>query len=316
MQESRPAQSGGGMIYTLTFSPSIDYLVFLRDEFEPGKMNRMVKDGIYYGGKGVNVSQVLHGLSVENIALGFVAGFTGREIEDGLTRAGLTTDFVHLKRGHSRINIKLKTGKESEINAISPEIDSEAAEELYRRMENIKSGDILVIAGSMPDNLPRNMLPYIIEHLGDRDTRLVADICGDALSNILPYHPFLIKPNHIELSELFNEEFSEKDTERIITAARHLQDKGARNVLVSLGAEGALLLTEEGTVYKRPAPKGLVVNSVGSGDSMVAGFIAGYLERQDYEDAFVMGLAAGSASAFVEGLASGEEIRQLYRLIR
>ncbi len=263
------------MIYTLTFSPSIDYLVFLRDEFEAGKMNRMVKDAIYYGGKGVNVSQVLMGLSVENTALGFVAGFTGKEIEDGLKRAGLRTDFVHLKRGHSRINIKLKAKEESEINAVSPEIDSEAAEELYKRIENIGREDVLVIAGTMPENLPRNMVAYIIEHLKSKETKLIVDTSGDALFSILPYHPFLIKPNLSELSELFNEDFSPDDKEKLYTAARHLQDKGARNVIISLGADGAVFLTEEGMVYERKAPKGIVVNSVGAGDSMVAGFIAG-----------------------------------------
>ncbi len=304
------------MIYTLTFSPSIDYLVFLRNEFEPGSINRMVKDAIYYGGKGVNVSQVLWGLSVENTALGFVAGFTGREIEEGLKRLGCRTDFVHLKNGHSRINIKLKTSLESEINAVGPTVDNQACEELYKKIEAIGEDDILVVAGAVPDNFPKNFLPYIIEHLQSRNTKFIIDTGGDALLEILPYHPFLIKPNQIELGALFNEDYNPSDIHGLTSAAKHLQEKGARNVMISLGAEGAVLVTEEGQVYSRQAPGGNVVNSVGSGDSMVAGFIAGYLKREDFEDAFVMGLAAGSASAFLEGLASGDEIRQLYRLIR
>ncbi|MCR5791187.1 MAG: 1-phosphofructokinase [Lachnospiraceae bacterium] len=304
------------MIYTLTFSPSIDYLVYLRDEFKPGRMNRMKKDAIYYGGKGVNVSQVLNGLEVESTALGFVAGFTGREIEEGLQRLGCRTDFVHLKNGHSRINIKLKADEESEINAIGPMVDAEAIDALYEKIGKIRSEDMLVIAGAVPENMSENMPAYIIEHLQSQNTRFIVDTSGDALMNILPYHPFLIKPNHVELSELFNEEFNPSDRDAIVNAAKHLQQKGARNVLVSLAGEGAVLLTEDGHVYAKQAPHGIVRNSVGSGDSMVAGFIAGYMEKRDFEDAFVMGLAAGSASAFVEGLACGDEIRQLYRLIR
>ncbi|HAU99668.1 MAG: 1-phosphofructokinase [Lachnospiraceae bacterium] len=304
------------MIYTLTFSPSIDYLVFLRNEFEAGRINRMVKDAIYYGGKGVNVSQVLWGLSVENTALGFVAGFTGKEIEAGLNRLGCKTDFVHLKNGHSRINIKLKTSLESEINAVGPTVDSQACEELYKKIEAIGEDDILVVAGAVPDNFPKNFLPYVIEHLQSLSTKFIIDTGGDALLEILPYHPFLIKPNHTELCALFNEDYNPSDIKGLTGAAKHLQEKGARNVMISLGAEGAVLVTEDGQVYSRQAPGGNVVNSVGSGDSMVAGFIAGYLKREDYEDAFVMGIAAGSASAFLEGLASGDEIRQLYRLIR
>ncbi|MBQ7563087.1 MAG: 1-phosphofructokinase family hexose kinase [Lachnospiraceae bacterium] len=304
------------MVYTITFSPSIDYLVYLRDEFRPGAMNRMQKDAFYYGGKGINVSQVLLGLGVDNTALGFTAGFTGREIEDGLNRLGCKTDFVHLSRGHSRINIKLKAGEESEINATSPDVNGEELNALYEKLSGLSEEDILVIAGAVPENLPDDLIAYCIEHLPSDKIRVVVDTSGDALFNILPYHPFLIKPNHIELSELFNEEFNPSDREGIAKAAGLLQQKGARNVLVSLASEGALLVTETGQMFAREAPHGIVKNSVGSGDSMVAGFIAGYLERSDYEDAFIMGLAAGSASAFIEGLASGDEIRQMYRLLR
>lgn len=304
------------MVYTITFSPSIDYLVYLRDEFRPGAMNRMIKDAIYYGGKGVNVSQVLLGLGVENTALGFVAGFTGREIEEGLNKIGCKTDFIHLRRGHSRINIKLKAGQESEINAIGPDVDGEALNKLYEKLSGLSKEDILVIAGAVPENFPEDLIAYCIEHLPSEEIRFIVDTSGTALFSILPYHPFLIKPNHIELSELFNEEFNPSDRDAIVKAAKILQQKGARNVLVSLASEGAFLVTETGQVFSREAPRGLVKNSVGSGDSMVAGFIAGFLEQSDYEDAFIMGLAAGSASAFVEGLASGDEIRQMYRLLR
>ncbi|MCR5734563.1 MAG: 1-phosphofructokinase [Lachnospiraceae bacterium] len=304
------------MIYTLTFSPSIDYVVYLDNEFESGRINRVRHDDIYYGGKGVNVSQVLLGLGIENTALGFVAGFTGREIDDGLKRMGINTDFVHLRSGRSRINIKLKSDVESEINAASPRIDASDINALYEKIERIGPKDMLVLAGNVPENIDRNLPAMIIERLSDNSTKVIVDTQGESLFNILPYRPFLIKPNHVELSELFNEEFSPSDTFRIEEAARRLQINGARNVLVSLASEGAILVTEDGKVYHRQAPGGYVKNSVGAGDSMVAGFIAGYIENHDLEDAFIMGIAAGSATAFSEGLASGSEIRDLYRLMR
>ncbi|MCR5107480.1 MAG: 1-phosphofructokinase [Lachnospiraceae bacterium] len=304
------------MIYTLTFSPSIDYVVYLESGFVNGRINRMSHDDIFYGGKGVNVSQVLWELGVENTALGFVAGFTGREIEEGLNKKGVRTDFVHLKNGRSRINIKLKAGEESEINAKSPRIDASDINELFEKIDRITDKDVLVLAGAVPENIDRNMPAHIIERLSDKRTRVVVDTQGESLFNILPYRPFLIKPNHIELSELFNENFSTSDIGRIEDAARKLQSNGARNVLVSMEGEGALLVTEDGRVLRRQAPMGMVKNSVGAGDSMVAGFLTGYLENHDFEDAFVMGIAAGSATCFTEGLASGNEIRDLYRLIR
>ncbi len=303
------------MIYTLTYSPSVDYLVYL-DELEPGKLNMMKRDAIFYGGKGVNVSQVLWGLGIENTALGFVAGFTGQEIETGLNRLGCRTDFVHLKEGHSRINIKVKAREESEINAVGPRVDDESLEKLYEKLGKIERDDMLVLAGRTPKGVPEDMFARLIEKLPYRETKVIVDTTGHMLLNMLPYHPFLIKPNHIEVSELFNEQFSPMDTDRLVWAANKLQEKGARNVMISLAAEGAMLVTEEGKVYIRKAPNGTAVNSVGAGDSMVAGFIAGYLEMHNYEDAFVMGLAAGSASTFQEGLAKGDEIKQLYRLIR
>ncbi|MCR4740658.1 MAG: 1-phosphofructokinase [Lachnospiraceae bacterium] len=304
------------MIYTLTFSPSIDYVLYLDNEFESGRINRVRHDEIYYGGKGVNVSQVLYELGIDNTALGFVAGFTGKEIDDGLRRKGINTDFVYLRSGRSRINIKLKSDVESEINAASPRIDASDINALFEKIDKIGPKDILVLAGNVPENIDRNLPAMIIERLSDNATRVIVDTQGESLFNILPYRPFLIKPNHVELSELFNEEFSPSDISRIEEAARRLQVNGARNVLVSLASEGAILITEDGKVYRRQAPGGYVKNSVGAGDSMVAGFIAGFLEAHDLEDAFIMGIAAGSATAFSDGLASGSEIRDLYRLMR
>ncbi len=303
------------MIYTLTYSPSIDYLVFL-EELELGKLNMMKKDAIFYGGKGVNVSQVLWGLGIENTALGFVAGFTGQEIEEGLERLGCRTDFVHLREGHSRINIKVKAREESEINAVGPRVDEQSLDILSEKLSKIEKNDMFVLAGRTPRGVPEDMFARLLEKLPYRETKVIVDTTGQMLLNLLPYRPFLIKPNLNELSELFNENFSPSDKDQLTWAANKLQDKGARNVLISLASEGAMLVTEEGRVYSRKAPNGVVVNSVGAGDSMVAGFIAGYLDKQNYEDAFAMGLAAGSASAFQEGLAKGDEILQLYRLIR
>ena len=304
------------MIYTMTISPSIDYVVWLDHEFESGKLNLMRDNAFFYGGKGVNVSQVLLGLGVENTALGFVAGFTGDEIEQGLKRMGCLTDFVKLKEGNSRINIKVKASSESEINAQGPHIDDESLSQLFLKLRNIGAEDILVLAGRVPREMPENMFARFMEQLESEDTKVVVDTSGENLVNTLPYHPFLIKPNHDELGALFNEQFSPFDKDRIVEAAFLLQEKGARNVMVSLASEGAILVTESGQVINRPAPSGVVRNSVGAGDSMVAGFLAGYMQSRDYEDAFCMGLAAGSATAFMDGLASGNEIRELYRFIR
>ena len=304
------------MIYTLTFSPSIDYVVHLDHAYEPGKINMVTENHYFYGGKGVNVSQVLLGLGVENTALGFVAGFTGREIEDGLKKKGCITDFIHLKEGHSRINIKVKDALESEINSEGPIIDDDSMMQLFDKVARITKDDILVLAGRLPKALPTNMFARLIEQTDYENTRIIVDTAGENLFNVLPYHPFLIKPNHEELGQLFNEQFSPFDKERIVSAASLLQEKGARNVLVSLASEGAIMVCEDGRIFSLPAPNGIVRNSVGSGDSMVAGFIAGYLNNFDYMDAFCMGLAAGSATAFVEGLAGGQEIMELYRFVR
>ncbi len=303
------------MIYTLTYNPSIDYLVTV-DRLDIGKLNRMRKDTYLYGGKGVNVSQVLKELGIDNTALGFVAGFTGREIEEGLLRLGINTDFVHLPEGHSRINIKFHGIEETEVNAPGPFVDAVSMRALRDKIMHIQKDDILILAGAATANMENDTFATFISELPYRDTKVILDTNGEALVNALCYHPFLIKPNIQELSELFHEEFSPSDINGIANAAKKLQDKGARNVLTSMGEDGAVLITEEGKVITRSAPAGIVVNTVGSGDSMVAGFLAGYLENGNMEDALCLGVCAGSASAFNEGFASGDEIMQLYRLVR
>ena len=303
------------MIYTLTYNPSIDYLVTV-DRLEIGKLNRMNKATYLYGGKGVNVSQVLKELGIDNTAIGFVAGFTGREIEEGLQKLGINTDFVHLPEGHSRINIKFHGIEETEVNAPGPFVDAVSMRALRDRIEQIGVDDILILAGAATANMENDTFATFISELPYRDTKVILDTNGEALVNALCYHPFLIKPNIDELSDLFHEEFTASNTNGIVDAAKRLQDKGARNVLISLGEDGAVLVTEDGHVYTRSAPAGIVVNTVGSGDSMVAGFLAGYLQNGNMEDALCLGVCAGSASAFNEGFARGDEIMQLYRLCR
>lgn len=303
------------MIYTLTYNPSIDYLVTV-DSFSVGRLNRMRKDSYMYGGKGVNVSQVLKELGIDNTALGFVAGFTGREIEEGLMKLGINTNFVHLPEGYSRINIKLHGIEETEINAPGPFVDAVSMRALRDRIAQIGADDILILAGAAAANMENDTFATFISELPYRDTKVILDTTGEALVNALCYHPFLIKPNIEEMSDLFHESFSSSDTNGIVEAARRLQNMGARNVLISMGEDGAILICEDQRVYQRPAPAGIVVNTVGSGDSMVAGFLAGYLQSGNMEDALCLGVCAGSASAFNEGFASGDEIMQLYRLCR
>ncbi len=303
------------MIYTLTYNPSIDYLVTV-DSLEIGGLNRMRRATYLYGGKGVNVSQVLKELGIENTALGFVAGFTGTEIEDGLRRLGINTDFVHLPEGHSRINIKFHGIEETEVNAPGPFVDAVSMRNLRNKIAQIDSDDILVLAGAATANMENDTFATFLADLRYRDTKVILDTTGESLVNALCYHPFLIKPNITELSELFHESFNPSDTNTLAHAASRLQDKGARNVLISMGEDGAVLVTEDHKVYTRSAPAGIVINSVGSGDSMVAGFLAGYLENGDMEDALCLAVCAGSANAFNEGFARGDEIMQMYRLCR
>ncbi len=296
------------MIYTVTLNPSIDYIVRL-DSLKIGVTNRTTSEEYYMGGKGINVSCVLAELGIKSTAIGFVAGFTGEAIEKGLRNPKITADFITLKSGISRINIKIKAGEETEINCQGPHIDEEELLNLFDKIDNIQSGDTLIIAGNVPNSLPSDVYERIIERLKDRDIRLVVDATRMLLVNSLKYKPFLIKPNRQELSEIFNTKV--ENEEDVIKYARELRKMGAKNVLVSLGGDGALLADEYGEIRKQGVVKGKVLNTVGSGDSMVAGFIAGYIEKNDYAYALKLGSACGNATAFLNGLATKDKIEEL-----
>ena len=296
------------MIYTVTFNPALDYIVKV-DHLTLGIVNRTVQEDIYYGGKGINVSIVLNNLGLQSTALGFIAGFTGREISDGVAAMGVASDFIELREGISRINVKIKSQEESEINGQGPMIHDDELEMLYKKLDGIQDGDILVLAGSIPNTLPEDIYEKIMARLQEKDIKIVVDATKDLLLNVLKYHPFMIKPNNHELGEMFGVVL--KTNDEIIHYAKELQKRGARNVLISMAGDGAILVDENGQTFISAPPKGTVKNSVGAGDSMVAGFIAGYLKSENYEDALKMGLATGSASAFSEGLATKEEVYQL-----
>lgn len=296
------------MIYTLTFNPSLDYIVTV-PRFTCGIVNRTKEEVIFPGGKGINVSMVLKNLGFENTALGFLAGFTGDKLKSLVEEKGIHAEFISVKEGMSRINVKLRSEQETEINGQGPAIVETDIQKLYERLEQLKDGDILVMAGSIPDVMPGTMYMDIMKHLRDKKLKIVVDATKDLLVNVLEYHPFLIKPNNHELGEIFGVTIQEK--EDVVAYAKKLQEKGARNVLISMAGDGAVLVAEDGTVYQSDAPKGKVVNSVGAGDSMVAGFLAGYLEHGSYEKAFRMGVCTGSASAFSEQLATKEEVLAL-----
>ncbi|HIT60685.1 MAG TPA: 1-phosphofructokinase [Candidatus Fimousia stercorigallinarum] len=296
------------MIYTVTFNPALDYIVKV-DHLTLGMVNRTVQEDIYYGGKGINVSIVLNNLGLQSTALGFIAGFTGREISDGVAAMGVASDFIELREGISRINVKIKSQEESEINGQGPMIHDDELEMLYKKLDGIQDGDILVLAGSIPNTLPEDIYEKIMARLQEKDIKIVVDATKDLLLNVLKYHPFMIKPNNHELGEMFGVVL--KTNDEIIHYAKELQKRGARNVLISMAGDGAILVDENGQTFISAPPKGTVKNSVGAGDSMVAGFIAGYLKSENYEDALKMGLATGSASAFSEGLATKEEVYQL-----
>lgn len=297
------------MIYTVTFNPALDYVVRV-DHFTLGAVNRTVQEHIFYGGKGINVSAVLANLGYDNTALGFVAGFTGEEIERGAKTLGFKSDFIHVKKGMTRINVKLKAEDESEINGMGPEIMPEDVDALLEKLDCLQKEDVLVLSGSIPSSISDTIYEEIMERLDGRGIRIVVDATKDLLLNVLQYHPFLIKPNNHELGEMFGVELH--TDEEIIHYAKVLQERGAQNVLISMAGDGAILITEDGQVLKRKPPKGTVKNSVGAGDSMVAGFTAGYLKSGSYEEALKLGTAAGSASAFSDGLATREAIMELY----
>lgn len=301
------------MIYTVTFNPSLDYIVRL-DSFTAGEINRVNYEQVLGGGKGINVSIVLGNLGHESTALGFTAGFTGEEIKRQLDGFGVKHDFVQLPEGFTRINVKVKADKETEINGQGPDISEAKREELFEKLDKLSEGDTLVLAGSIPKTLPDDIYEKIMARLEGRGIRIIVDAEKKLLLNVLKYHPFLIKPNNHELGDMFSVKLT--TDEEIITYAKKLQEKGAQNVLISMAGDGAILLTADGKHYKSPAPKGKLINSVGAGDSMVAGFITGYIESQgDFETAFHMGVATGSASAFSENLATRPEVEALLKTI-
>lgn len=300
------------MVYTVTFNPSLDYIISVND-FALGRTNRTQTEQMLPGGKGINVSTVLQNLGIENTALGFIAGFTGQEIQKEVENIGFHCDFIQSRDGFSRINIKLKNFDGTEINGKGPVIGREEVEQLFHKLEQLKEGDVLILAGSIPESMPDSIYRDILAKLQGKGILFVVDATKDLLLNVLEYHPFLIKPNNHELGEIFGTEINTR--EDVAPYAAKLQEMGARNVLVSMAGEGAVLLDETGEVFMLPAPKGKLVNAVGAGDSMVAGFTAGWLDRKDYGHAFRMGVSAGSASAFSELLATKEEITAIYNTL-
>lgn len=300
------------MIYTVTFNPSLDYIVSVED-FKPGLTNRTSSELILPGGKGLNVSMVLGNLGIENTALGFVAGFTGEEIVRRIKQMGVRSDLIPVEDGISRINVKLQSIEGTEINGCGPKIGEENVRKLIEKLDALREGDVLILAGSIPGSMPDDMYRRIMERLNGRGVMIVVDATKDLLVNVLSYHPFLIKPNNHELGEIFRVEL--RTREEVIPYARKMQEMGAVNVLVSMAGEGAVLAAADGSIHSAPAPGGKLVNGVGAGDSMVAGFLAGWMERKDYGHAFAMGIAAGSASAFSEKLATKEEVEAVYHQV-
>lgn len=296
------------MNYTVTLNPSLDYIAVVND-ITLGETNRTEHETIFPGGKGINVSIVLKNLGFESIALGFVAGFTGEEIKKKVISMGVSEQFISVPEGISRINVKIRSKEETEINGLGPNINKMSLDMLIEQLDKLEKGDVLVLSGSIPASLPSTMYQDIMLRYKDKDILIAVDATKELLTNVLPLHPFVIKPNRSELEEIF--QVSLNNTEDIIFYAKKLQELGARNVIVSMAGDGAILVTEEGDTYYSMPPKGKVVNSVGAGDSMVAGFIYGYITYRDYEKAFYHGLCAGSASAFSKNLASKEEVEKL-----
>ena len=296
------------MIYTVTFNPALDYLMYV-SELQSDDINRTEKEQLFYGGKGINVSVILTRLGVKNKALGFLAGFSGHQLEDMLNADSIENDFVYLKNGYTRINVKIKSKKETDINACGPEITADDIQELFKKTENLEKGDCLVLAGSIPKSLPDSIYEKILEKLNGKGIDFVVDATGDLLKNVLKYKPFMIKPNHHELGEIFSTEI--KTLGDIKKYGKMLQDMGARNVLVSRGKDGAALLDENGEIHTMGNVPGKIVSSVGCGDSMVAGFLAGYYQTKDYAYALKLGSACGNATAFSPNLATKDEIEKM-----
>ena len=296
------------MIYTVTFNPSLDYIVSVKD-FRPGMTNRTSSELMLAGGKGINVSIVLGNLGIKSTALGFIAGFTGDEIVRRLHNGGINSEFIKINDGISRINIKLKSIDGTEINGQGPHIDSSHIEQLMNRLRRLESGDVLVLAGSIPAGISDNIYKDIMDMLKDKGVQIVVDATSRLLTNVLEYNPFFIKPNQHELGDIFNVTLNTQ--EEVIPYALELKKIGAVNVCVSMGGKGAILVADDGNVYKAKAPDGILKNSVGAGDSLVAGFLSGWIEKKDYEYAFRKGVATGSASAFSERLATNGEVNDL-----
>lgn len=296
------------MIYTVTFNPALDYLMYV-DELQSNDINRTVGEQLFYGGKGINVSVILSRLGIENKALGFLAGFSGHQLEEMLDADSIDNDFVYLKKGYTRINVKIKSSKEIDINANGPEIDSDDINALFQKLEDLQKGDCLVLAGSIPNTLPNNIYEKILDRLKDKGIDFVVDATGDLLKNVLKYKPLMVKPNHHELGEIFGVEINTLDDIKLY--GKKLQEMGAKNVLVSRGKNGAALLDENGKLHTTQNVEGKIVSSVGCGDSMVAGFLAGYYKSGDYSYALKLGSACGNATAFSPNLATKEEIDKM-----
>ena len=301
-------REGYKVIYTVTFNPSLDYIVSVKD-FRPGMTNRTSSELMLAGGKGINVSIVLGNLGIKSTALGFIAGFTGDEIVRRLHNSGINSEFIKINDGISRINIKLKSIDGTEINGQGPHIDSSHIEQLMNRLRRLESGDILVLAGSIPAGISDNIYKDIMDMLKDKGVQIVVDATSRLLTNVLEYNPFFIKPNQHELGDIFNVTLNTQ--EEVIPYALELKKMGAVNVCVSMGGKGAILVADDGNVYKAKSPDGILKNSVGAGDSLVAGFLSGWIEKKDYEYAFRKGVATGSASAFSERLATNGEVNGL-----
>lgn len=298
------------MVYTVTFNPALDYVMNV-EKLSTDDINRTESEELYYGGKGINVSAILSRLNIPTVALGFTAGFTGKKLKEMLDEDGIKNDFVVLNSGFTRINVKVKFGKELDINANGPEITADKIKELFLKLKKLNDGDYLVLAGSVPASLPDDLYSKILEELSGKNINIVVDTTGNQLLNVLKYKPFLIKPNHHELGEIFGQEMD--TTEKITEYAKKLQDMGAVNVLVSRGGDGAVLVDGNGTVHPAAAVEGTLVNSVGCGDSMVAGFIAGYITNKSYSEALKLSVASSAATAFSKELAKADEIYKIYK---
>jgi len=300
------------MIYTLTFSPSLDYYLDVAN-FKPGEINRAVKERYLAGGKGINVSLLLKELQRDSVALGFISGFTGDEVERILLKNGVKTDFVRTS-GNSRINVKINSSTETAINANGPEISNQDISLMLGKLNQLRSGDILAIGGNIPSTLPKDIYVKVMKVVESKKIKIIVDAAGDLLLETLPYHPFLVKPNQEELEELEGQKLNTSGA--VLAGAKHLIALGAQNVIISQGEKGAIMIDAEGHIYYKKAIQGKLKSSVGAGDSLIGGFIAGYLTYANYEDALDLGMAAGSATAFSNHISSREKILEIYNQIQ